>query len=259
MTRPSGGYADADGFEEVEDWRCAPGCPVADLDRQSGESTSPTSVVRGVGGGEFLAGVRTEKQRYAARRLWRRLALLHVIARDEPRFSYTAKPDNGERDLGLQGMRKVSRAEAVCREDSADKEWVGNPRAGAGSRKGRANIHPTVKPIDLMRWLCRLVTPKDGVVLDPFMGSGTTGVACSREGFRFVGVEREPAYYEIARRRLIGDSPLFNRISVKATVPAEPAKAIGDGQNAEYVATTFLLPAPSTGLETVDAEFEDIP
>ena len=64
------------------------------------------------------------------------------------------------------------------------------------------NIHPTVKPTDLMRYLCRLVTPPGGVVLDPFMGSGSTGKAAVLEGFRFIGIEREAEYLGIARRRI---------------------------------------------------------
>lgn len=62
-----------------------------------------------------------------------------------------------------------------------------------------------------MRWLCRLVTPPGGLILDPFMGSGTTGLAAIREGFQFVGIEREAEYVEIARRRIEEDAPLFNR------------------------------------------------
>ena len=64
------------------------------------------------------------------------------------------------------------------------------------------NSHPTVKPTDLMRYLCRLVTPPGGVVLDPFMGSGSTGKAAVLEGFRFIGIEREAEYLEIARGRI---------------------------------------------------------
>jgi site-specific DNA-methyltransferase (adenine-specific) len=64
------------------------------------------------------------------------------------------------------------------------------------------NIHPTVKPTDLMAYLVRLVTPKGGVVLDPFMGSGSTGKACVREGMNFIGIEREEEYMEIAKTRI---------------------------------------------------------
>ena len=72
------------------------------------------------------------------------------------------------------------------------------------SKKDReeGNTHPTVKPTDLMAYLCRLVTPKGGTVLDPFMGSGSTGKAALQEGFDFVGIEREGNYFEIAEKRL---------------------------------------------------------
>jgi site-specific DNA-methyltransferase (adenine-specific) len=73
----------------------------------------------------------------------------------------------------------------------------------AGSKSTpRANHHPTVKPTDLMRYLCRLVTPPNGTVLDPFMGSGSTGKAAALEGFDFIGIEREVEYLNIARARI---------------------------------------------------------
>ena len=68
--------------------------------------------------------------------------------------------------------------------------------------RGDGNTHPTVKPTDLMRYLCRLVTPPGGVVLDPFMGSGSTGKAAMLEGFEFIGIEREAQYHAIAERRI---------------------------------------------------------
>ena len=70
--------------------------------------------------------------------------------------------------------------------------------------KARANLHPTVKPTDLMRHLVRLVTPQGGTVLDPFLGSGTTGLACEMEGFGWVGIEKEAEYVAIAQARLNG-------------------------------------------------------
>jgi hypothetical protein len=82
---------------------------------------------------------------------------------------------------------------------------------------GRArNTHPTVKPTDLMRYLCRLVTPPGGVVLDPFMGSGSTLKAAELEGFDAIGIELDPAYIEIARRRIAADAPLFADVEVAA-------------------------------------------
>ena len=70
------------------------------------------------------------------------------------------------------------------------------------SERGEDNNHPTVKPTALMRWLCLLVTPPDGLILDPFCGSGSTGVAASLEGFRFVGIDVDAEYCEIARKRI---------------------------------------------------------
>lgn len=72
------------------------------------------------------------------------------------------------------------------------------------SEKGYDNIHPTVKPLRLIRYFCKMITPPSGVVLDPFMGSGTMGVASLFENFKFVGIEREEHYYRIAEKRLKG-------------------------------------------------------
>jgi hypothetical protein len=80
------------------------------------------------------------------------------------------------------------------------------------SDRGEGNTHPTVKPTDLMRYLCRLVTPPGGTVLDPFMGSGSTGKAAALEGFHFLGIEREAQYLDIARARIravVDAAPLF--------------------------------------------------
>ena len=77
------------------------------------------------------------------------------------------------------------------------------------SERGKDNTHPTVKPQELMKYLCRLVTPKGGTVLDPFMGSGSTGMAAKDEGFEFIGIEREKEYFEIAEKRINAASPLM--------------------------------------------------
>jgi DNA modification methylase len=95
------------------------------------------------------------------------------------RFFYTAKASRAERNKGLGDDR---------------------------------NVHPTVKSLDLMQWLVRLVTPKGGTVLDPFAGSGSTLVAADREGFNAIGIELDPEYAEIARRRFVGDAPLFAEV-----------------------------------------------
>ena len=104
-----------------------------------------------------------------------------------PRFHYCAKASTAEREAGLTGGTPAYLALGVHRDK-------GSPE--------RSNHHPTVKPVELMRWLCRLVTPPGGTVLDPFTGSGTTGMACVIEGFNFVGIDLSEEYAEIARTRI---------------------------------------------------------
>ncbi|MGB4274855.1 MAG: site-specific DNA-methyltransferase, partial [Bacillota bacterium] len=81
-------------------------------------------------------------------------------------------------------------------------EYKGTPEHATNMHTKRANNHPTVKPTDLMAWLCRLVTPPGGIVLDPFAGSGSTLVAAKREGVQYIGIEREAEYVEIAKARV---------------------------------------------------------
>jgi hypothetical protein len=112
---------------------------------------------------------------------------------------HCAKASRAERERGCEGLPAKTGAEAVGREEGS----AGlTPRAGAGrSAESVKNHHPTVKPVRLMRWLVRLVTPPGGTVLDPFVGSGSTAIAASLEGFDVLGFEREPEYVAIARSR----------------------------------------------------------
>jgi site-specific DNA-methyltransferase (adenine-specific) len=119
------------------------------------------------------------------------------------RFFYCAKASKRDRDDGLQPDVTAKRQGA--RPGSPD-ETGKFPDHDHRERTG--NIHPTVKPTDLMRYLCRLVTPPGGIVLDPFMGSGSTGKAAMLEGFRFVGIEREAQYVEIAKARILAGQRL---------------------------------------------------
>ena len=122
------------------------------------------------------------------------------LLKDSARFFYCAKASKADRDAGCEKLQERSAGECVDRvEGSAGME---SPRAGAGRTSGSRNHHPTVKPTDLMRYLCRLVTPPSGIVLDPFMGSGSTGKAAMMEGFAFVGIEREAEYIDIAKARI---------------------------------------------------------
>ena len=104
------------------------------------------------------------------------------------RFFYCAKASNQDRNEGL--------------EDFEEKERIRQGLAGEKKNTFSKNTHPTVKPTDLMRYLVRLVTPKEGIVLDCFMGSGSTGKACALEGFNFVGIDLDKDYCEITKARI---------------------------------------------------------
>lgn len=123
------------------------------------------------------------------------------------RFFYCAKADRADRNAGLDGMPA-------------------------------ANHHPTVKPTDLMRWLCRLITPPGGTVLDPFMGSGSTLKAADLEGFSAIGIELDADYIEIARRRIAADAPLFAAATVSpiAAVSAQVSGGVCAAPNLPEVA-----------------------
>jgi site-specific DNA-methyltransferase (adenine-specific) len=140
------------------------------------------------------------------------------------RFFYTAKASAAERNAGLEHMRAVSPAEITGRAEGSP--GLVNPRSGIGLGK-RPNYHPTVKPVSIMRWLVRLVGGKPGnVVLDPFMGSGTTGVACAREGFDFVGIDLDPGHVEIARGRIAHAS----KEAAPEQAPAPPVPSVQGSQ-----------------------------
>ena len=112
-----------------------------------------------------------------------------------------AKPSRSERETGLDDLQSKKGHEAVHRKEGT--AGLDNPRAGAGRTASEVkNFHPTVKPTKLMAWLCRLLTPKGGIVLDTFLGSGTTGVSASMEGFKFIGTEMNPEYCDIALQRI---------------------------------------------------------
>lgn len=118
------------------------------------------------------------------------------------RFFYSPKASRAEREEGCRALPLRTAGEATDMEDGTD--GLNSPRAGAGrsAAAGVRNYHPTVKPIALMRWLVRLVTPPGGHVLDPFMGSGTTGIAAALEDFHFTGIEIDPEYARIAEARI---------------------------------------------------------
>ncbi len=120
------------------------------------------------------------------------------LAGESARFFYCAKASKKDRDEGLDHM-----------EEQQFVQWqTGNGASGKPSSMSegrdtkRKNTHPTVKPTDLMKYLVRMVTPKGGAVLDPFMGSGSTGKAAKLEGFDFIGIEMDEEYFQIAQARI---------------------------------------------------------
>jgi site-specific DNA-methyltransferase (adenine-specific) len=114
------------------------------------------------------------------------------------RFFYSAKASRKEREMGCEGMEECTFQSGCGGDMPIDDDGKDRDRFKVRAK----NSHPTVKPLALMRYLCRLVTPPGGLVLDPFMGSGTTGMAAKDEGFRFIGIEKEPEYLAIAERRI---------------------------------------------------------
>lgn len=146
-------------------------CPVKMLDEQSGDRPGMSSGGKRKNATESMFG-----------------------AGGASRFFYVAKASKRERNAGLEGMPE--------KDPPGSKRST--PAEGRQSALGapRANHHPTVKPIKLMEYLVRMITPPGGIVLDPFMGSGSTGVAAKRLGFEFIGIEMNDEYVEIAEKRI---------------------------------------------------------
>jgi len=192
----SGGLGDADGNEEVEDWDCVEDCPIRILDEQSGI---------------LKTGARTKD--YSLKNKSNSLGVFKVNTGKSKasegtasRFFYTAKSSKGERNKGLDDFEEKSGADITGRKEGSKglimDGRVNNPYAGASATFAKTNFHPTVKPIKLMQYLVRLITPPNGIVLDPFNGSGTTGIAAKLEGFNYVGLELDPEYCKISEARI---------------------------------------------------------
>lgn len=171
--------------------KCAEGCAVKELDRQSGTLKSPKPYQRSAkrsanlfeGGVADGDGGKNFGDNGGA-----------------SRFFYCAKASRADRNSGLEGM-----PERVLATSTGQTRPNKPARLGADPYAVQApvaNHHPTVKSTQLMRYLCKLVTPPGGRILDPFAGSGSTGVAALREGFEFTGIEQNPVYAEIARSRI---------------------------------------------------------
>ena len=122
------------------------------------------------------------------------------------RFFYCAKASKRDRNEGLDGFEikelRGGGGRVAAGYDESTQDLKEAARKYGAVKTAKANHHPTVKPTDLMRYLCRLITPPNGTVLDPFMGSGSTGKAAIYEGFKFIGVEMTDEYLPIAKARI---------------------------------------------------------
>jgi DNA modification methylase len=174
--RPARGIGDVDGMETVQAWECADGCPVAGLDAQSGTLTSGTGAVKHASakGGTKSASIGAENRPEGMPMLC--YGDTGGASRFYPQFTWD--PDY---DFPFMYCAKASPSERP---------------------KVDGIAHPTCKPVALMRWLVRLVTPPGGIVLDPFAGTGTTAAACLEEGFSYVLIEREADYMKLIDQRL---------------------------------------------------------
>lgn len=176
---------------------CVEGCAVEEMGRQSGISTSHKwsfstnneVYCSGIGGSSIW-----HPDTGTAARFFPTFRYQHAD------FFYCAKASRAEREAGCEHLPAKSRGEITGREDDAP--GCDNPRSGKRASGGIRNHHPTVKPIELMKWLVRLVTPPGGLVLDPFAGSGSTGCAAVAQGFRFLGLELLPEHVAIANARI---------------------------------------------------------
>ena len=123
---------------------------------------------------------------------------------EQNRFIYQPKASKSERNKGLEGFEEKTSGSLNFRNPSSSgrSEEAPSVKDMGGLTEKRTNFHPTVKPIKLMQYLSRLITPPNGIVLDPFCGSGTTGIACKIEGFNFIGIEQDLEYSKIAEARI---------------------------------------------------------
>ena len=146
----------------------------------------------------------------------------HSRGRWPANLVHVAKPSRSERGRGLDRIPARKGHEAVGRQEGS--AGLDSPRTGAGrSADDLKNDHPTVKPVRLMRWLVRLTTPPGGTVLDPFMGSGTTGAAACGQGFDFIGADLSARFVAIAHERIRHSAP-----GVEIDAPQEAVEILGE-------------------------------
>jgi site-specific DNA-methyltransferase (adenine-specific) len=205
-----GGFTDADGNETVENWDCHEDCPIRILDEQSlsmgmhsAGNKRQKNVISQYDSSSYHAPIERQMNRFGDKG-------------GASRFFYVAKASKAERNKGLEDFEEKPLAfsnQAKAELKRGNLEFNGNGITGEGivghgnKVNMLKNFHPTVKPIKLMQYLVKMITPPNGIVLDPFCGSGTTGVACKLDGFQFVGLEQDPEYAKIAEARITNYEP----------------------------------------------------
>ncbi len=191
-------YTDTNEEESNEVWNCHDDCPIKILDEQSGELKS----------GKMTAN-HNRTTNGSPNGIYGKFDVNHPLAETygdkggASRFFYVAKASQWERNFGLEGFEEKQTTGGGGGGIGNYLEDINSASGKYGSEKAPSkNIHPTVKPIKLMQYLVRMITPPNGIVLDPFAGSGTTGIACKIDGFNFVGLELSEEYTEIANSRI---------------------------------------------------------
>jgi site-specific DNA-methyltransferase (adenine-specific) len=193
-------YADADGLETVTHYLCADNCPVHALDEQAGERKSGKKTAGQPQGVNFQQSHKRIAQ-YDIPASTGSASRFFTIFPPEPPLFYASKASRREREQGIEGMEaKPGTARMVASEWKADDR---HPEGGypTAPQSVSRNHHPTVKSLALMSWLITLITPPGGIVLDPFAGSGSTGVSAIKGGWDFIGIEQEGDYVDIGRAR----------------------------------------------------------
>jgi DNA modification methylase len=198
-------YNDPDGMETVDAWECSDDCPVRILGEQSGvRKTGDVGLyVRKGGNKVYGLGLAGEGQTNTALHKGDTGTAARYFAQFSPSpdelevpYFYAPKASRAERNRGCEGLPE--KQTLIGAERHKVNPMTGKPVVDIP----RTNTHPTVKSLSLMKYLCRLVGVPGGVILDPFMGSGSTGVAALQEGFNFIGIEQDASYVEIARARI---------------------------------------------------------
>jgi DNA modification methylase len=215
-------YAE-NGQEEIEDWDCHEDCPIRILDEQSGDRSS-TRI------GNDNMGKKNSKMFGGSNNKIEERTSEYRDKGGASRFFYVAKASKAERNKGLDGFEEKEKPDnyimpkLTCSECGSKRVDSSNSLVCGCNGKthyeeqnslesknnlagGNKNFHPTVKPIKLMQYLVKMITPPNGIVLDPFCGSGTTGVACKLDGFHFVGLEQDTEYAKIAEARITNYEP----------------------------------------------------